>query len=456
MQAQATSATAAEQLSGHGHDHGHHGPELLHHFDTPGQQFQASKLGMWLFLVTEVLFFGGLFCAYAVYRATHPEIFDFGHLYLNKFWGALNTVVLIFSSLTMAWAVRCAQLGRRTGLIAMLSITLACAGAFMVVKYIEYSHKFHEGILPGRNFRPGGGALLETMNDQLGHALEKAGLHALPAKKLRETLDTAVRTAVARHVLRYPGDLNPAVVGMMTSSHDFEHLLEHELAEHLAKPLAEAGASGSAEKFVKTLIAEAHHLAAERDALDPTKAKTDTPIHDVLKERLGKLVEKEPKEKQARVLKHAAEELDHGLRHVFGEGLKKDPHAAAGAASALLERPVFNTTLKEDLRASLTEALAATGQAGAASASAVARITTETVPAPPQYTRVFLSIYFCMTGLHGIHVLVGMGLLTWLIIRAYNGEFGPVYNTPVDLIGLYWHIVDLVWIFLFPLLYLIK
>src|SRR6185295_11754803 len=87
---------------GHAHDHDH--PKFLaHHFDTPLQQFDSGKLGTWLFLTTEVLLFSGLFCAYAVYRANHPEIYAYAHQYLDKFWGAVNTIVLIFSSFTMAW-----------------------------------------------------------------------------------------------------------------------------------------------------------------------------------------------------------------------------------------------------------------------------------------------------------------------------------------------------------------
>ncbi len=84
---------------------------LAHHFDSAKQQFESSKLGMWLFLATEILLFGGLFCAYAVYRANHPEIFVYAHHFLDKTLGGINTVVLICSSLTMAWAVRAAQLG---------------------------------------------------------------------------------------------------------------------------------------------------------------------------------------------------------------------------------------------------------------------------------------------------------------------------------------------------------
>ena len=75
-----------------------HPPHLQHHFETSAQQFDAGKLGMWVFLMTEILFFSGLFCAYAVYRANHPEIFEIGHTFLDKSMGAINTVVLIASS----------------------------------------------------------------------------------------------------------------------------------------------------------------------------------------------------------------------------------------------------------------------------------------------------------------------------------------------------------------------
>ena len=144
--------------SGHGHaDHGHgHGefPHLAHHFDTPQQQFDAGKLGIWLFLLTEVLFFSGLFCAYTIYRAMRPEVFVYAHYFLDTNLGALNTCVLLVSSLTAAWAVRSAQLAQKQKLVANILITIVCAGTFMVVKYFEYSHKAHVGLLPGKNFQP--------------------------------------------------------------------------------------------------------------------------------------------------------------------------------------------------------------------------------------------------------------------------------------------------------------
>ncbi|MHC4876174.1 MAG: cytochrome c oxidase subunit 3 family protein, partial [Planctomycetota bacterium] len=88
----------------HAHDHDHP-PFLQHHWENPKQQFEAGKLGMWLFLATEVLLFGGLFCGYAIWRANHPEMFKFGSTFLDTTMGAINTAVLIASSLTMAAAV---------------------------------------------------------------------------------------------------------------------------------------------------------------------------------------------------------------------------------------------------------------------------------------------------------------------------------------------------------------
>src|SRR5688572_17166622 len=147
----------------HGHDdHGHGAhdpihaanPHLAHHFDTPQQQFDAGKMGIWLFLLTEVLFFAGLFCAYTVYRAIRPEVFVYAHYFLDTKLGAVNTCVLLISSLTAAWAVRNAQLRQQKLLMINIAVTIACACTFMVVKYFEYSHKVHDGLLWGPNFAP--------------------------------------------------------------------------------------------------------------------------------------------------------------------------------------------------------------------------------------------------------------------------------------------------------------
>lgn len=223
----------------HAHDaHGHHGPEYLaHHFETPVQQFDAAKLGMWLFLAQELLFFSGLFVAYLVFRLWFPEAWSVGSHELDWQMGTINTLVLLFSSLTAVLAVRSAQLGNRNQTGAYILVTIACAFVFLVVKYFEYSHKFEAGLLPGHYFAP-----------------------------------------VAGH----------------TNSDVFP----------------------------------------------------------------------------------------------------------AGSAA-------------------------------------------------------FFSVYFMATGVHGVHVIVGIGVLFWIWLRNQRGEFTKEFWTPVDLVALYWHLVDLIWIYLFPFLYLI-
>ncbi len=219
-------------------------PFLAHHFEDMEAQLETTKLGIWIFLASEVLFFGGLFTAYAVFRGNHPELFRYAHHFLDWRLGALNTAVLIGSSLSAAWAVRLAQLGRRRGLQIAVLVTIALAAAFMVVKYLEYSHKLHHGVGWGASCRP--------------------------------------------------------------------------------------------------------------DA---------------------------------------------------------------------------------EILASLPDAVRA-------------------LPVPRQLGT-FFGIYYMMTGLHGIHVLVGIALFLWVLRRARRGHFGPGYYGPVDAVALYWHLVDLIWIYLFPLFYLI-
>lgn len=238
MSSEATAHAGSEE---HGHDgHGHHGPVwLAHHFDTPAQQFDAAKLGMWVFLAQELLFFSGLFVAYGVYRSWYPEMFRAASHQLDKIMGGTNTVVLLFSSFTAAMAVRSSQLGKRKATGNFLLITIVCACVFLVIKYFEYAHKFHAGLLPGRFYHP--------------------------------------------------------------------------------------------------------HL----------------------------------------------------------------DHLVPGSP-----------------------------------------------PLPPN-TGSFFSIYFMMTGVHGVHVIVGIGVLIWIWLRNNRGDFSKEFFTPVDIAALYWHLVDLVWIYLFPLLYLI-
>lgn len=263
--------------------HGGHPPHLAHHFDTPEQQLESSKLGMWLFLATEVLFFGGVFCAYAIYRANHPEIFIYAHQFLSTTLGGINTVILLCSSFTMAWAVRASQLGQKRALVWLLLLTMLGGFGFMGIKYVEYKEKWQHGLLWGKNYV-----------SQKGHG-----------------------------------------------SHGEEVVFEAEMIE-AAEP-AETG------------------LEIERSLIPPSPE---------------------------------------GPRGTVPEGV-------------------------------------------------------ETAHVVPENVHQFFGIYFVMTGLHGIHVLIGIAVIGWLAVRSARGDFSAAYYTPVDLVGLYWHLVDLIWIFLFPLLYLI-
>jgi cytochrome c oxidase subunit 3 len=294
-------------------EHDHHDPNLAHHFDTPEQQAQTGKLGMWVFLATEILMFGGLFCAYSVYRHNHPEVFEYAHRYLDKVLGGINTLVLITSSLTMAWGVRAAQLGQKKLLISMLVVTILGGAGFMGIKTIEYSRKWREHIFVGDNNLYRGDAA-ETKNKAKIQELEEEAFHI------------------------------------------------HE---------------------------------GEKPAAEPVTKVTPEP---------------------------------------------RDPNAGTADEAKIVPPNVTPAGLAPSQERS-------TGEAPLQYS--------ELSPIERQRVYTFFAIYFCMTGLHGIHVLVGMGLITWIAIRASNDEFGPTYFTPVDLVGLYWHLVDLIWIFLFPLLYLI-
>ncbi len=208
-----------------------HPSYLQHHFSDAEQQRESAKLGMWIFLLTEILLFGGLFGFYVFYRAWNPEIFYNAHVHLNTTLGAVNTLVLITSSVTVALAIHSIRVGERKKTIVFLASTIALAAVFLVIKYFEYAHKFHLGQLPGEYY-------------------------------------------------------------------------------------SYTGIAGT------------------------------------------------------------------------------NPH-------------------------------------------------------------IFFSVYFTMTGLHGLHVLAGMLVIGWALYRTTQNHFSPEYYTPIEMTGLYWHLVDIIWIFLFPLLYLV-
>jgi cytochrome c oxidase subunit III len=156
-----------------------HPAALLHQFDTADQQKDASTLGMWLFLITEIMFFGGLFIAYIVYRNAYFDSFVAASHTLNIPLGTFNTTVLICSSLTMAMAVHSAQVGNRSRIVLFLVLTLILGAAFLGVKVIEYADKFEHHHVPGPSFQFTEGG--NPKNAELFFSLYfgMTGLHAL-------------------------------------------------------------------------------------------------------------------------------------------------------------------------------------------------------------------------------------------------------------------------------------
>ncbi len=132
----------------------HHHLDHAHHFDSVEHEFAAGKLGMWLFLVTEVMLFGVFFAGYGIFHYLYPEMFREAHHELNKVMGAINTVVLLSSSLTMALAIAYIQRDNVKMSKIMLAITFLCACTFLVIKYFEYKVKIEHGLLPGHFFHP--------------------------------------------------------------------------------------------------------------------------------------------------------------------------------------------------------------------------------------------------------------------------------------------------------------
>lgn len=124
-------------------------PPTYSHFEDLAQQEESEKLGMWAFLITEVMFFGAIFTAYTVYRNLYPEAFMLASSKLDWKMGGLNTLVLIVSSLTMALAIRAAQTGKYTQVVWQTIATMILGTVFLVVKYFEYTHKYHDGLMPG-------------------------------------------------------------------------------------------------------------------------------------------------------------------------------------------------------------------------------------------------------------------------------------------------------------------
>jgi cytochrome c oxidase subunit 3 len=404
------------------HDHGHGSPFIQHHYDDAQHQFDAGKLAIWLFLAQEVLFFSALFVAYVLYRHHHPEIYSYAHKYLDVKYGAINTAVLIFSSLTAAWAVRCAQLNQRRGLIICIALTIACACAFLGIKYVEYSHKVHEHILFGRYFDPcvssGGRELLTRNNNCAG-------------TKSTVVWDYGAGSATAGCFTDI--DQDPRAEGVQADCAVKEYGLSgatETFKRDITERCAEEPAPGHGEGHAPEAEAKPEHGEAKAgEGHHAGKFPCYRPAYQpaVCKKGVGILVEYGDHEEREHI-------------RIKAECKAPPKPADAGDLLADRDRPLHIGVAQIQPRHQLT---------------AHEEHELESMGPPPEHTNMFFSIYFAMTGLHGIHVLFGIGVFTWLLIRAVKGHFTPDYFGPIDYAALYWHIVDLIWIFLFPLLYLI-
>jgi cytochrome c oxidase subunit III len=285
-------------------EHAEHHPRHLHHFDTMDQQKDASGLGMWVFLIQEIMFFGGLFCAYLVYRNRFFEAFGTASATLRIDLGTMNTVVLIGSSLTMALAVNAAQRGFRKRLVGFILATMFLGSIFLGIKAIEYAEKFEKREFPGQNF-----------------CFEPQGAPCVGVSEKKEDTAEMLKRWATGGYMHVP-----------------------ETSEH-----------------------EAAQAAAAPGETNPTP-----------------------------------------------EG-----HGADTAGVT----PVAQGSDRQ-----------------------------RSVPG----AEIYFSLYFAMTGMHALHMIIGMGLMFWLLANAHKGMYSSAYYTPIENFGLYWHFVDIVWIYLFPLLYLIN
>ncbi|MEO1614854.1 MAG: cytochrome c oxidase subunit 3 [Planctomycetota bacterium] len=390
----------------HGHGDHDHPSYLAHHFDTPEQQFDSGKLGMWLFLVTEVLFFSGMFCAYAIFRAWRPEVFVGCSEFLNTKLGAINTGVLLFSSLTMAWAVRCAQLEEHKKLACLIATTLCCATMFLGVKAIEYSHKWELGLLPGGYFSYHPDAPHADSNYLLylcaPFGVAAVGVLVWLIVSLVQGAKFQVEVAKPLLVvcLSFFGG-----VGLGT-------VLESGGEEHHS----EAHADGAHDEEHADGHDESHEGENADAVTEPMVAASVPPAGSITNED----------EDLSVIERLATDDTNTGLQNEL----------SARRAQAEMSSGAITYDIADDESATIADV--------------------EENVLRPSRAGVFFSIYYCMTGVHAIHILAGIGVLIWLLVRAIRLDFNKNYFGPVDYVGLYWHLVDLIWIYLFPLMYLIR
>lgn len=152
-----------------------------HHFKTADEEYTAGKQGLWIFLVSEVLMFGALFVGYGLFHTVYKEAFEVGAQQMKLIMGTINTIILIFSSFTVAQAITMVQKDKLKEAAILISITIACGFGFMIVKFFEYSSKISHGLLPGRFLAPHDAALAEIPNLGMyfGFYYAMTGLHGL-------------------------------------------------------------------------------------------------------------------------------------------------------------------------------------------------------------------------------------------------------------------------------------
>ncbi len=306
----------------------HHNPYLAHQFEEIGQQQEAQTLGMWIFLATEVMFFGGLFLAFGVYHLHFHQTFILASAQLSWVLGLVNTAILITSSLTMALAVHAAQTGDKGKQVKFLAATLAFAFGFLVVKTIEYTGKYNHHLIPGKSFQ-----------------------------------------------------FDPSASYPKAKGHKDEHHGDKVALTSAGTPAYQIPTSVAGPALVPVAVAEGATAAAAASAA-------------------------------------AAPEFRKDLDHLGASGVLPRRPESMGFADPSVHAGLYG---KEDVK---------------------------------KHAQIFFVLYFCMTGLHGIHVLGGIVVIFWLLIRAALGHFHAKNFAAVEITGLYWHFVDLVWIYLFPLLYL--
>jgi cytochrome c oxidase subunit 3 len=336
---------------------------VAHHFNNLSQQQQTQRFGMWLFLVTEVLFFGGAFCAYTVYRLWFPKDFEAGSAALNVGIASVNTFLLLASSLTITLAIRSCYVGDRKGLLRNLVLTTVLGTAFLGLKAREYYLDYKEGLIPNNS-------------GLTHHAAEKDA-------ELREKLVplSARLEAASEAALRKAYTVDPATG-------------RRKVTDELA----------------------AYKYGEYQQLLQRVAAKLDTPPV-AFNENVAVVLE-EQKFHGMRADHISAEDTAAAMK-VLGEATTADE---AKAGLARLEEPY-----KERARHTYD----------------------------PSRVQLFFMFYYSMTGLHVLHMVVGLGLLVWQIVLAYTGFFNyPARYVYVETMSLYWHFVDMVWMFLLPLLYL--